>query len=41
MPHRLFGIFSTAGNWFVLRELTAKIRVGLQELGIVRQQFEP
>jgi hypothetical protein len=25
----------------VSRELTAKIRVGLEELGIVRQQFEP
>ena len=41
MPHRLFGIFSAAESWFVSRELTGKIRVGLEELGIVRQQFEP
>lgn len=40
MPHRLFDIFSAAGIWSVARELIAKIRVGLEELAIVRQQFE-
>ena len=39
--HRLSDIFLAAGNWSVSRELTAKIRVGLEEFAIVRQQFEP
>ena len=39
--HRLLGIFLAAGSWFVSRELVAKIRVGLEEFAIVRQQFEP
>ena len=41
IPHRLSGIFLAAGNWFVSRELATKIRVGLEQLAIVRQQFQP
>jgi hypothetical protein len=41
IQHQLFGIFLPAGSWFVSRDLATKIRVGLEELAIVRQQFEP
>jgi hypothetical protein len=41
IPHRSFGIFLGVGNWFVSRELATKIRVGLEEFAIVRQQFQP
>lgn len=36
IPPRSSGIFFAAGSWYVSRELAAKIRVGLEELAIVR-----
>jgi hypothetical protein len=41
IQHQLFGISLAAGSWFVSRELATKIRVALEELAIVRQQFQP
>jgi hypothetical protein len=37
----LFGIFLAAGSWYASRELAVKIQVGLEELEIVRRQFDP
>lgn len=41
IPHPPFDISFAAGTWFVSRELGSKIQVGLAELAIVRQQFQP
>ena len=41
IPRPVSGIFLAAGNSYVSRELATKLRVGLEELAIVRQQFEP
>lgn len=39
--HPSWTISSTAGNWFVLSRLPEKIRLGIHELAMVREQVTP
>jgi hypothetical protein len=41
IPGPSFGISSGVGSWFVSNDLAVKIRLGLEELAIVREPFRP